>query len=328
MSVHIESSLRINGVLDSRIGGRPDNQDSAGFTDTPLGTIVVICDGMGGCNGGAVASKLAVTTIIDDVACASEDSSPSDVLRNAIVHANEVIFSKAAEDSSLRGMGTTVVAVLISEKCVLASYVGDSRIYLLRGRKKIFRTFDHSYVYQVLVNKGVLTEEQARLSAQSNTILKALGVESSVDPEIVTLPYLKGDRLLLCTDGFWGVMPEPALLSLVSRGADLDSALEQAFMKVENLGITAGGCHDNYSAALIELGSESLMRSKMDNRTKILVAALSVCLVASLALNVFMFNGARCTESSSEAQQVDSTAVPQDSSKVNETPKMDNTQGQ
>lgn len=309
MSVHIESSLRINGVLDSRIGGRPDNQDSAGFADTPLGTIVVICDGMGGCNGGAVASKLAVTTIIDDVACAAEDSSPSDVLKNAIAHANDVIFCESSEDSSLRGMGTTVVAVLISRECIFASYVGDSRIYLLRGRKKIFRSFDHSYVYQVLVSKGVITEEQARLSAQSNAILKALGVESSVDPEIFTLPYLKGDRLLLCTDGFWSAMPEPSLLSLVSRRGDLDGVLEQGFMKVENLGITAGGCHDNYSAALIELGSESLMRSKMDNRTKILVAALSVCLVVSLFFNVLMFRGIRGAQSCQETRQVDTTAT-------------------
>lgn len=309
MSIHIESSLRIKGVLDSRIGGRPDNQDSAGFADTSLGTIVVICDGMGGCNGGAVASKLAVTTIIDDVAGASEDSSPSEVLRNAIIHANDVIFSKASEDSSLQGMGTTVVAALISGKCVLASYVGDSRIYLLRGRKKVFRTFDHSYVYQVLVSKGVITEEQARLSAQSNAILKALGVESSVDPEIITLPYLKGDRLLLCTDGFWGVMPEPSLISLVCRSSDLGSVLEQAFMEIENLGITAGGCHDNYSAALIEFGAESLMRSKMDNRTKILVAALSVCLLTSLSLNVVMFNCAHSSASCPSESQVDSTFV-------------------
>ena len=158
MSSHIESSLRIKGLLDSRIGGRPDNQDSAGSADTSLGTIVVVCDGMGGCNGGAVASNIAVTTVIDDVSSAVVGESPAEVLKEAIIHANEMIYKKASETSSLNGMGTTLVAVLITKECVYASYVGDSRIYQLRGKKKVFRTFDHSYVYQALVSKGVITE--------------------------------------------------------------------------------------------------------------------------------------------------------------------------
>ena len=286
MSSHIESSLKIKGLLDSRIGGRPDNQDSAGSADTSLGTIVVVCDGMGGCNGGAVASNIAVTTVIDDVGSAAFDKSPAEVLKAAIIHANEVIFQKASETSSLKGMGTTLVAVLITKQCVYASYVGDSRIYLLRGKSKVFRTFDHSFVYQALVSKGVLTEEQARLSSQSNSILKALGVEKSIEPEVYALPYLKGDRLVLCTDGFWGAMPESDLIASVCRRSDAENALEQTFTKIENIGIVDGGHHDNYSAAIIDLNTESLIRTKMDRRTKILVAILSICLLSSLFFNV------------------------------------------
>lgn len=311
MSSHIESSLRIRGLLDSRIGGRPDNQDSAGSADTSLGTIVVVCDGMGGCNGGAVASNIAVTTVIDDVGSAAVGQSPAEVLKEAIIHANEMINKKASETSSLNGMGTTLVAALITKECVYASYVGDSRIYLLRGKRKVFRTFDHSYVYQALVSKGVITEEQARLSSQSNSILKALGVERTIAPEVYELPYLKGDRLVLCTDGFWGSMPEPDLIASVCRRFDPENALEQTFTKIENIGIVDGGHHDNYSAAIIDLNTESLIRTKMDKRTKILVAILSFCLLLSLFVNV-----RQCTRGA-EAPTVNSEHV--DSTETTDT---------
>lgn len=308
MSSLIESSLRIKGLLDSRIGGRPDNQDSAGSADTSLGTIVVVCDGMGGCNGGAVASNMAVTTVIDDVSSADANESPAEILRNAIIHANGEIYRKASETSSLSGMGTTLTAVLITKKCVYASYVGDSRIYLLRGKRKVFRTFDHSYVYQALVSKGVITEEQARLSNQSNSILKALGVEKDIDPEVYVLPYLKGDRLVLCTDGFWGVMPESDLISSICCRFEVENALEQTFTKIENIGIVNGGMHDNYSAAIIDLNTESLIKTKMDKRTKALVAILSLCLFLSLFVNVHQCT--HCTQTpESRAPQIDSTAA-------------------
>ena len=289
MPNHIESSLRIKGVLDSRIGGRQENQDSAGSADTPLGTIVVVCDGMGGCNGGAVASGIAVTTVIDDVSAAPLGCSPEDVLKQAIIHANEAIYNKAAEEPSLAGMGTTIVAALITKQSLIVSYIGDSRVYLLRGKRKIFRTFDHSYVYQALVSKRIITEEQARLSVHSNAILKALGVESSIDPEVFVIPYLKGDRLILCTDGFWGAMPEQELISSVCRKWGLMTSLEHTFDRIEKIGLVNGGHHDNYTAAIIDLNVESLLRTKMDTRTKVLIAVLSACLLASVALNMCQF---------------------------------------
>ena len=315
MSSRIESSLKIKGILDSRIGGRPDNQDSVGSADTPLGTVVVVCDGMGGCNGGAVASGIAVTTIIDDISSAAAESAPdkssAEIFKEAIIHANEAIYQKACETSSLKGMGTTVVAVLITKECIYASYVGDSRIYLLRGERKIFRTFDHSLVYQELVSKGVISEEQARLSGQSNSILKALGVDKGIDPEIYTLPYLKGDRLVLCTDGFWGAMPEHDLIALISCRFNAEDALEQTFTKIENIGITDGGHHDNYSAAIIDLDTESLIRTKMDKRTKALVATLSFCLLLSLFANVCQYTYKPSAPTSEEVSvQADSTASP------------------
>lgn len=311
----IESSLKVKGILDSRIGGRQENQDSAGSADTDLGTIVVVCDGMGGCNGGAVASGIAVTTVIDEVSAAPSGSSPVDVLKQAIIHANEAIYDKAQEDPSLSGMGTTIVAALITKQSLIVSYVGDSRVYLLRGKRKIFRTFDHSYVYQALVSKKVITEEQARLSIHSNAILKALGVESTIDPEVFVLPYLKGDRLILCTDGFWGAMPENELISSVCRKNGLMTSMEHTFARIEKIGLAHGGNHDNYTAAIIDLNVESLLRTKMDTRTKVLIAVLSACLLASVSLNMLQFaHRAKTNESVEHFKEEKNLVNPADSS--------------
>ena len=207
MVTPIEIKGKTLGFIDSRIGGRKENQDSAGLKETKLGYLVVVCDGMGGMQGGSVASQLAVQTILETVASADKQSNPSMTLIKAIRNANMAIIEEGQNNPNLQGMGTTVTALLLTPYSALTAYVGDSRIYQLRKGKKVFRTFDHSMVFE-MVRKKVISEEQARLSAQSNVILKALGITPDIEVEIEERPYLKGDRFILCTDGFWGAMPE------------------------------------------------------------------------------------------------------------------------
>lgn len=88
-------------------------------------------------------------------------------------------------------MGTTVTVLLINEEKATVAYVGDSRIYQIRKGRKIFRTFDHSMVFR-MVKKKIITEEQARLSAQSNIILRAVGLKPDLDVDVFDLPYDKG----------------------------------------------------------------------------------------------------------------------------------------
>lgn len=92
-------------------------------------------------------------------------------------------------------------------KFATIAHVGDSRVYQFRGRTKIFRTFDHSMVFD-LVKQKVITEEQARLSAQSNVITRALGIKPDLEVEILERPFEAGDRFLLCTDGIHGSIEE------------------------------------------------------------------------------------------------------------------------
>lgn len=283
--VIINSEQKITAFVDSHIGGRKENQDSAGFKDTALGAVIVVCDGMGGMNGGQKASSLAVTTILDTVAAASLEADRKEVLAEAIKNANAAILAYGAEYPSYAGMGTTVTALIVSDHSAVVAYVGDSRIYQLRNGKKVFRTFDHSMVFE-MVKRKALTEEQARLSAQSNVILKALGVSQSVDPDVFELPYRNGDRFILCSDGFWGTMPEEAFLSEASSNGDTDKVLADMMRKVDEIGNNSGGKHDNLTAAFVDMQQDSKLKEKMNKTAKIIIAALTACLLVSLVFNI------------------------------------------
>lgn len=292
MSLLIDTSFKLHGYIESQIGGRAENQDSAGAMETSLGTVVVVCDGMGGMNGGKTASMLAVKTIIDDVSEATKDANPEDVLIDAFKHAQKAILDKAASDSDLKGMGTTATAIIISNKCATVAHIGDSRIYQLRGKRIVFRTNDHSMVFQ-LVAAGTLTEEQARLSAQSNIILKALGVEGDAVPDVKSLPYLKGDRFVLCTDGFWGAFPERTFIKLITKRGNLKDILWDATKEINKQGIQSGGAHDNLTAAVFDMECESIIKPQMSKRLKITLFCLFTVLFISICVNVLMFKRVR-----------------------------------
>lgn len=291
------------GFIDSRIGGRKENQDSAGIKETQLGYLVVVCDGMGGMQGGSTASQLAVKTILETVASADKQSNPSMTLIKAIRNANMAIIEEGQNNPNLQGMGTTVTVFLLTPYSALTAYVGDSRIYQLRKGRKIFRTFDHSMVFE-MVRKKVISEEQARLSAQSNVILKALGITPDIEVEIEERPYLKGDRFILCTDGFWGAMPEDEFVRHLSENNPINKILDSTANVVESIGRNSGNEYDNLTAAILEMNSNSILKEKMNRKAKLIIVILAVLLIVSIILNVSMLieNGS----SNSKSDNVDS----------------------
>lgn len=275
------------GFVDSRIGGRKENQDSAGFRETELGSLIVVCDGMGGMRGGSVASQLAVQIILDTVAAADKKANPSTVLIQAIKNANIAIIEQGQSNPKLQGMGTTATILLLTPYSALTAYVGDSRIYQLRDGEKIFRTFDHSMVFE-MVKKKIISEEQARLSAQSNVILKALGVNADFEVEIGERSYKKGDRFVLCSDGFWAAMPEDEFVRYLVENKPIDKILESTANVVESIGRNSGQEFDNLTAAILEMDSNSILKEKMNRTAKIIILILSVMLLMSIALNILM----------------------------------------
>lgn len=299
----------ITAFAESRIGGRPENQDSYGWQDTNFGYLVTVCDGMGGGPGGKTASTIAVKEIVAGISEASKEEDVSNIIIKAIRRANMAIIEAGNSNGSLKGMGSTATVLLISEKSAYIAHVGDSRVYQLRGTKKVFRTFDHSMVFE-MVAQGVITEEQARLSAQSNVITRALGVKPDVEVEIHEVAYEKGDRFLLCSDGIHGSMPEKDLIKMVvNRNGKLGAITDDIATFVDNLGRTSGGGHDNLTLVIIETKINSKLKPKMSKQTKLLIMGLIALFVISVSLNLIQLSGSSKVESDS----TDSTVVLKDS---------------
>ena len=257
MTKNLKSENQTNMTyIQSNIGGRIENQDFYGSTQTKFGELLVVCDGMGGDNGGKYAAKKAVDIIIEEVA-KSNETNPDKALQVSILKANSAIWQESNINASLKGMGTTVVALLITPEKVICCHVGDSRMYQLRNSKIIHRTSDHSQVFD-LVRLGRITEEQARLSDKSNVITRSLGTKLTLKVEITNnLIYKIGDRFLLCTDGVWSMIPENQLIEMVSEKGDVETVTVNLVEKINTIGITEGGNHDNLTAALVEMKTNS-----------------------------------------------------------------------
>lgn len=276
----------VTAFAESRIGGRPENQDSYGWQETGFGYLVTVCDGMGGGPGGKTASTIAVKEIVEGISEANKDEDISNIIIKAIRRANMAIIETGNDNEALRGMGSTATVLLVSEKSAYIAHVGDSRVYQLRGSKKVFRTFDHSMVFD-MVAQGVITEEQARLSAQSNVITRALGVKPDVEVEIHEVAYEKGDRFLLCSDGIHGSMPEKELIKMIAKSnGTLGAITDDVATFVDNLGRTSGGGHDNLTIAIVETKINSKLKPKMSKQTRFLVMGLIALAVISILFNL------------------------------------------
>ncbi len=283
--------------IQSRIGGRQENQDFYGTAKTTFGELIVVCDGMGGHNGGRYAAELAVNTILKYIETTPE-TEPQNALQNAINEANTTIWNEAHANPELKKMGTTITALLITPEKAIACHVGDSRIYQIRKGEIIFRTFDHSHVFE-LVKAGLITEEQARLSEKSNIITRALGIKPTVEIEITdNLSYQKGDRFLLCTDGICGIIPESELVGMISEKQNAETVVSNLVEKIDAIGKTHGGKHDNLTAALVEIETNStLQQSEVHqsgsskktptSRAKRLIYLLLILLLSYMVVNLY-----------------------------------------
>ena len=296
-----------SGFAESRIGGRGENQDSFDWADTPKGLLVTVCDGMGGGPGGKTASSIAVKEIIAGVMEADPQEQTSNVLIKAIRRANMAIINRANETPALQGMGSTCTVVLINHHCATVAHVGDSRVYQLRGHAKIFRTFDHSMVFE-LVKQKVITEEQARLSAQSNVITRALGIKPDLEVDITECASEKGDRFLLCTDGIHGAVDEKTLLSYATnRKIALGSVVDNIATEIDNIGRNNGGGHDNLTLAILETKIDSKKKDTMSKKVKQILYAIGlVCLVSIVCNVVLLMNGNRPMEVREYEKEADS----------------------
>ena len=203
----------IKAYAKSDIGKvREKNQDYFYISD-PLDEVqlYMLADGMGGYNGGEIASSLAVKSAQNYIENNFKDvekdkESIIQLLGSAMEYANMVVYEKSKENKDLEGMGTTLEICLIYNNKVFIGHVGDSRIY--RIRKEFMRklTQDHSYV-QKLVKDGTITEAEAVHHPQKNMLIKALGCNAFVEPDVMVKGFLKDDILIMCSDGLTNLVP-------------------------------------------------------------------------------------------------------------------------
>lgn len=279
--LHKDDNDIIVGFAESRVGGRSENQDSYGAMQTSRGYLVTVCDGMGGGPGGKTASSIAVNEILAGISEGADDETVVNVIIKAVRRANMAIIEAGNENPELKGMGSTATVLLISENSAHVAHVGDSRIYQFRGKKKVFRTDDHSMVFD-LVKQKVITEEQARLSAQSNVITRALGMRPDIEVEVHELPFKKGDRFLLCSDGIHGTMPEREFVKMATKsGSALGAITDDIATYVDNLGRSGGGDHDNLTLAIVETKVDSKLKTNQSTSIKsIIIALVVICILA------------------------------------------------
>lgn len=219
---------------------REDNEDSYIYWESPedvvfarLGRLAVVADGMGGCEGGQFASRIAVDTVQDSYSSAQEGD-PQELLLEAVRLANMRVMENAQANPALHGMGTTLTAAAIVGGTLYFAHVGDSRLYLLREGSLRAVTRDHTLVAR-LIESGVIRPEDADSHPQKHVLTAAVGVVEEISADFTPEPIAleKSDVLLLCTDGLWGQMtdaeitailrsnkPEPAARALVQLAKD------------------------------------------------------------------------------------------------------------
>ena len=234
--------MRVYGA--SEIGlVRKENQDAFIFGEGKNFAYAVVCDGMGGANGGSVASDIAADIVAKRLSVAEKNLDLKYVLLSAVDAANIAVYEKSKEIDSLEGMGTTIVAAAVRDRTLYLAHAGDSRAYLFNGTELEQLTRDHSVV-QELLESGELTPDQANTYPNRNLITRALGVAPVLEADYTEYYLPKNFSILLCTDGVTNLVDGTELAGFMEKPPD------EAVKEMIALSVERGGT-DNATAVII-----------------------------------------------------------------------------
>ncbi|MEW5942615.1 MAG: Stp1/IreP family PP2C-type Ser/Thr phosphatase [Pseudomonadota bacterium] len=253
----LRNALEVAALTDAGLV-RSFNEDSIA-TDASLG-LFVLADGMGGYKAGDVASGMATTMIVNELrqtlrglkpgepGPASGRSAESDVVRKAVMHANQAILKAAEANPQYRGMGTTLALALFCNNRLIMVHSGDSRLYRLRQNQLVQLTQDHSLLREQ-VELGMISSDDAKISHNRNLITCALGVDAALDPEVREEGVQPGDMYLLCSDGLNDMVDDADIeLAMSALQANLPLAAKQLVAMAND-----NGGHDNVSVVLVKV---------------------------------------------------------------------------
>ena len=230
---------------------RQTNQDAYYISEENDNYILcILADGMGGYTGGEIASRLACMSAAQYIKQNFDDNKQytkeeiMDIIKKAMEYSNKVVYEKSKKEKELEQMGTTLEVCLIYNNRVHIGHIGDSRIY--RIRQNIMRkiTTDHSYV-QKLVKDGTITKEEAIHHPKKNMLMKALGCEEEIEPDIMVKGFNPNDIILICSDGLTNMISEQEIYNIIIE--DTKNATTHLIKKAKEL-----GGYDNITAIIIE----------------------------------------------------------------------------
>ena len=242
----------IKAYAKSDVGKQRElNEDSFYITQDPLSRIqlFILADGMGGCNAGEIASNQAILSAKSYIEN-NFDETPKDresliqLVASSLEYANMVIYEKSLKDKKFEGMGTTLEVCLIYNNRVYIGHIGDSRIYRIRNNIIRKLTKDHSYV-QKLVEDGTITNEEAEHHPKKNMLMKALGCNAFVEPDVMVKGFQKEDILIICSDGLTNMVKVDDIYRLTKNN------FEQATKDLVDLANQNGGV-DNITIITIK----------------------------------------------------------------------------
>src|SRR5919198_828348 len=230
--------MKVRGGAPRDVGGAREENEDAFLSPPPL---YAVADGMGGHRGGNVASSLALR-VLSQIAQPGNWGQLSEQVREA----NRAILDQARDDRTLSGMGTTVTAAFMDEGEVHLAHVGDSRAYLLRDGEFKLLTEDHTLVHR-MVQEGKIKPEEAEHHPQRSILIRALGVEDPVEVDEFPIAVHKGDRLLLCSDGLYSMVPDEQIKEILESKSDP----QECCATLVDLANDAGGL-DNITVVILD----------------------------------------------------------------------------
>lgn len=241
---------------------RKINEDS--FLVSPESRLYAVCDGMGGHNAGEVASRMAIDTLAAFVEKSEHEkeitwpwgldanlSVDANRLKTAIRLANARVFQAAGNREDLTGMGTTVVAAIVSGRALTVSSAGDSRCYLVHDGQLRQVTRDDSWVSAAL-GEGILNSDDVEHHPLRNVITKAVGARDAIDVDVIEHALQPGDVVMLCSDGLTGMINDHEIARIIGRG---EGPLEEATARLVDAANEAGG-RDNVSVVLLRYAEQ------------------------------------------------------------------------
>ena len=216
-------------------------------------TVMVLADGMGGYSGGEIASRQAVTTIIEyireNLMQYSSAKQIEEVMNAALYYANKRVYNRASEAKVLSGMGTTADICIVGEDKVHVAHIGDSRVYVISKDGTITRlTRDHSLVER-LVEEGEITPQEAKTHPQRHIITRAVGTGYSITSDKASQIICDTDVVLMCSDGLTNMLSDETIAQIINQTDTLANAADELVSRANEAGGTDNisvivGCRD------------------------------------------------------------------------------------